>query len=109
MSRSAPPISASTRSAYLARIDAAQVGEIHLAGHATEYFDDGAVLKIDDHGSAVSAGCWRLYEAFIARSGPRPTLIERDTNLPSFAELTAEAARADAILEQHFVAPVHPR
>ena len=81
--------------AYLTRIDPALVGEIHLAGHNTEVFDDGSVLKVDDHGSAISDTCWDLYHGFISRSGPLPTLIERDTNLPSFQELAAEAARAD--------------
>jgi uncharacterized protein (UPF0276 family) len=31
-----------------------------------------------------------LYERLIRRIGPRPTLIERDDNLPSFSELLAE-------------------
>ena len=84
---------------YLARIDPGLVGEVHLAGHACEFYDDGSVLKIDDHGSAVSEQCWALYEAFIARSGPLPTLIERDTNLPSWDELAAEAAHADMLME----------
>lgn len=84
---------------YLARIDPAWVGEIHLAGHATHIFDDGAVLKIDDHGAPISERCWALYAAFIARSGARPTLIERDSNVPAYAELAAEAARADRMLE----------
>ncbi len=83
---------------YLAEIDPALVGEIHLAGHATEYYEDGSLLKIDDHGSPVSDKCWALYRDFIARAGPVPTLIERDSNLPDYAVLTAEAAMADALL-----------
>jgi len=85
---------------YLAAINADLVGEIHLAGHATEFYADGSVLKIDDHGSPVSERCWALYTDFIARSGPKPTLIERDTNLPAFDALIAEARRADQIMEQ---------
>ncbi len=42
---------------------------------------------------------WSLYERLIARIGARPTLIERDEHVPSFAELLAErdagAERAD--------------
>lgn len=91
--------------AYLARVDATLVGEIHLAGHATEFFEDGSVLRIDDHGSAVSETCWASYESFIARSGPRPTLIERDTNLPSYDVLMAEAMRADAALALPLLEP----
>lgn len=84
--------------AWLAAINPALVGEIHLAGHATEHHMDGTVLKIDDHGSPVSARCWSLYQDFIARSGPLPTLIERDTNVPAYEELIAEAVCANAVL-----------
>lgn len=93
-------------SAYLEQLDPALVGEIHLAGHATEHFDDGTRLKIDDHGAAISETCWSLYEAFIARAGRRPTLIERDTNIPSYDELIAEAHRADTIMRAFDVATV---
>jgi uncharacterized protein (UPF0276 family) len=39
-----------------------------------------------------------LYERFIRRAGPRPTLVEWDTNIPSFATLAGEAAAAKAVL-----------
>ena len=41
---------------------------------------------------------WALYERLIARIGPRPTLIERDDNLPAFDVLMAERAQAEAVL-----------
>jgi hypothetical protein len=41
---------------------------------------------------------WALYARLIERIGARPTLIERDDNVPSFAGLLAERARADAVL-----------
>lgn len=82
-------------------IDAALVGEMHLAGHATEDHPEGPLL-IDDHGSPVSAETWRLYTRFVNRAGPRPTLIEWDTDVPPFEVLLAEAAKADAIMQnQH--------
>jgi uncharacterized protein (UPF0276 family) len=40
-----------------------------------------------------------LFELLLARVGPRPTLIERDGNLPPFTDLMAERMRAQAILE----------
>jgi uncharacterized protein len=85
---------------WLAAIDPALVGEIHLAGHAVELHHDGTILLIDDHGSPVSERCWSLYRDFIARAGPIPTLIERDTNVPSFEELIAEAEHAATLLER---------
>ncbi|MEQ1538566.1 MAG: DUF692 domain-containing protein [Sphingorhabdus sp.] len=84
---------------YLSAIDPDWVGEIHLAGHATELHDSGP-LYIDDHGSTVSARVWELYGAFIQRAGPKPTLIEWDTDVPDYAILMAEAGKADAELRE---------
>ena len=80
--------------AFISGLPRGVVQEIHLAGHA----DNGGVL-IDDHGSRVCAQVWDLYAFAIARFGPLPTLIEWDTNIPALSVLTAEAARADEILE----------
>jgi uncharacterized protein len=84
---------------YLSAIDPDWVGEIHLAGHATEQHDSGP-LYIDDHGSAVSARVWELYADFIKRAGPKPTLIEWDTDVPDYAILIAQADKADAVLRE---------
>ena len=82
--------------AWLEAIPAKLVGEIHLAGHS---LDDEGTLLIDSHDAAVSDDVWRLYESFIDRIGAKPTLIERDGNLPPFAELMAERQRAQHVLE----------
>lgn len=92
---------------YLDALPLAAVGEIHLAGHACEH-PDGRPLLIDDHGSAVSEAVWQHYAALLARIGPRPTLIERDNDIPPFAELLAEATRADALLAHAGVATPVP-
>jgi len=81
--------------AFIAGVPAASVREIHLAGHAR----NGAIL-IDDHGSAVCDEVWQLYARAIGRFGPRPTLIEWDTDIPPLATLVTEAARADRVLEE---------
>ena len=85
------------RDAYIDAIDPAIVGEIHLAGHAREEHASGPLL-IDDHGSMVSDITWRLYRRFIDRAGARPTLIEWDSNIPDYAVLMAEVAKADHVL-----------
>ncbi len=72
-------------------IDAHTVGEIHLAG-----YDDAGALVIDDHGSPVREGVWQVYRHALRRLGPRPTLIEWDTRLPTLDELLAQAQRANA-------------
>jgi uncharacterized protein len=82
-------------SAWLDDIPAKLVGEIHLAGHM---LDGEGTLLIDSHDAPVSDDVWQLYQAFIARIGPAPTLIERDGNVPPFAELMAESNRAEGML-----------
>ena len=81
---------------WLSEIPAKLVGEIHLGGHSQ---DAGGQLLIDSHDESVSEPVWALYEEFVARVGPRPTLIERDSNVPPFVELIAERDRAQAILD----------
>ena len=85
--------------AYVDAIDPDWVGEIHLAGHAVEHHDSGPLL-IDDHGSPVTDTTWSLYRRFIERAGARPTLIEWDTDVPDYAVLTAEADKAQVIMDE---------
>jgi uncharacterized protein len=84
--------------AYVDAIDPDWVGEIHLAGHAVEQHDSGPLL-IDDHGSAVTDVTWALFERFIVRAGPKPVLIEWDTDVPDYDILMAEAHKAQAIMD----------
>jgi uncharacterized protein (UPF0276 family) len=81
--------------AWLDAIPADHVGEVHLAGHS---LDAEGSLLIDSHDAPVSEQVWALYAALVARIGPRPTLIERDGNLPPFAELLRERERARSVL-----------
>lgn len=85
--------------AYVDAVDPAWVGEIHLAGHTVEQHGSGPLL-IDDHGSSVTHATWTLYRHFIARGGTKPTLIEWDTDVPDYAVLMAESAKASAILNR---------
>ena len=83
---------------YLDAIDGRLVGEIHAAGYSIEDHGNGVRLAIDDHGSPVSEQCWGLLARLIDRIGPKPVLVERDNDIPAFAELAAECARADGLL-----------
>jgi uncharacterized protein (UPF0276 family) len=85
----------------------AAVGEIHLAGHAVRRVDDGVILRIDDHGSPVSAEVWSLFEIAIAHLGPKPALIEWDTDIPAFGVLQDEAATAQFLLDHIAWRPAH--
>ena len=84
--------------AYLADFPLEAVGEIHLGGHDAEDLPSGPLL-IDAHGSAVADPVWALFARTMARSGPLPTLIEWDNDVPEFGVLMAEADRAEAILQ----------
>lgn len=80
--------------AWLDRIPAEAVGEIHLAGHAVNEVGARRIL-IDDHGSAVAPAVWRLYDAALRRFPDAPALIEWDSNIPALDVLLAEAEAAD--------------
>ncbi|ADZ69280.1 DUF692 domain-containing protein [Polymorphum gilvum] len=83
---------------YLAAFPLAAVGEIHLGGHAPDADDEGRPLLIDAHDRAVDAQVWRLFADTVARSGPLPTLIEWDNDVPSWPVLKGQAEEADRIL-----------
>ena len=85
--------------AFVDAVPAAAVVEVHLAGHRVDPAL-GAALLIDSHDAPVAPAVWALYERFLARAGPRPTLIERDAALPPFAELLGERARAQGALDR---------
>lgn len=82
---------------YLTRIPAEAVREIHLAGHSRDD-EFGDALLIDSHDAPVAEAVWDLYRHYVERVGERPTLIERDDNIPDFPTLLAERNRAHDIL-----------
>lgn len=86
--------------AYLAGFPLARVGEIHLGGHDEQSDDAGAPLLIDAHGTPVAEPVWALYEHVIARTGPLPTLIEWDNDVPEWPVLAGEAERVRSILDR---------
>ncbi len=77
------------------------VEEIHLAGHAEDQDEDGARLLIDAHDRPVDDEVWQLYDIIIRQTGPLPTLIEWDNDVPEWPVLRREAQAADAILARH--------
>ena len=82
---------------YLDALPHDAIGEIHLAGHSPDP-EHGPALLIDSHDAPVSDEVWAIYDYLLALTGPVPTLIERDGNLPAFAELMAERDRAALIM-----------
>ena len=71
------------------------VGEIHLAGYTQ---DRATGLLIDGHDAPITEDVWALYATAVRRAGPVPTLIERDAEIPPFADLLIERDRAIGVL-----------
>ncbi len=83
--------------AYIDAFPTGTVGEIHLGGHDEDH-DGDAPLLIDSHGKPVADPVWTLLGYTLAKTGPKPLLIEWDTDVPPFATLRDEAARAETAL-----------
>ncbi len=88
-------------SRYLGEFPLQLVEEIHLAGHAQDLDDEGEILLIDAHDRPVADVVWGLYENVIAQTGPLPTLIEWDNDVPDWPVLKHEARLADVVLARH--------
>ena len=84
--------------AYIDGFPLGAVGEIHLGGHDDDADEAGDLLLIDSHGRAVADPVWALLDYTLARSGPRPVLIEWDNDVPDWPDLAAEAQRAAGAL-----------
>ncbi len=80
---------------YLDAIPPTRVKEIHLAG-----YEERSTYLFDTHGYRVHPPVWQLYEATLKRFGAVPTLIEWDTDIPTFDVLMAEADKAKQYLTQ---------
>ena len=74
------------------------MGEIHVGGHDEDTDDAGAPLLIDSHGKPVVDPVWALLEYTLARTGPKPVLVEWDNDVPDWPVLQAEAHRAASAL-----------
>lgn len=85
---------------YIDAFPVSRVGEIHLGGHAPDRDDEGRDLLIDAHDRGVADEVWALFGHTIERTGPVPTLVEWDNNVPEWAVLFGEARSADRLLQR---------
>jgi uncharacterized protein (UPF0276 family) len=81
--------------AFIMAIPAEAVEEYHLAGFSVR---DGCLVDTHDH--PVYPEVWKLYEFALQHIGPRPTLIEWDSDIPALPVLMGEAAKAQQRLEE---------
>jgi len=74
--------------AFLAGVPAQRVVYMHVAGHYVEAED----LRVDTHGADVCDPVWELLAAAYRHCGVRPTVLERDFNIPPLDILLQEVA-----------------
>ena len=77
---------------YLDHVDGDRVRQIHLAGHQ----NNGDHI-VDTHDHPVCDPVWDLYAETVRRIGVKPTMIERDDDIPDLPDLVDELNRARAI------------
>ncbi|MEM9458338.1 MAG: DUF692 domain-containing protein [Myxococcota bacterium] len=81
---------------WLRRIPLERVLQLHVAGH--ESWDE--TLLVDTHGATVKDEVYDMMAWVIERVGPRPVLLERDTNIPPLPEILDEIRRLDGVYQQ---------
>ena len=79
--------------AFIDRIPAERVVYLHVAGHYNEAPD----LIVDTHGADVVDPVWDLLGYTYRRIGVKPTLLERDFNIPPLPQLLAELGRVRSV------------
>jgi len=84
--------------AFIKTIPADAVKEYHLAGYRMR---DGCLVDTHDH--PVYPEVWDLYESVLQQIGPRPTLIEWDSDIPALAVLMGEAQQAQRRMDAFHV------
>jgi uncharacterized protein (UPF0276 family) len=89
--------------AFIDALPAERIAYLHIAGHYREAED----LIVDTHGAAVSDPVWSLLEYSYARIGHRPTLLERDFNIPPLPVLFAELGEVRKRLPVRTAKPRH--
>ena len=82
---------------FLQQIPGERIVYIHVAGHYNEADD----LVVDTHGAPVIDPVWQLLEQTYRQFGVKPTLLERDFNIPSVDDLLAEVSIIRSIQQRH--------
>jgi uncharacterized protein len=78
---------------FLKSLPGEKTAYIHIAGHYVE----SDVLRIDTHGAEVIPDVWELLKAAYQTFGVKPTLLERDFNIPPLDEILGEITMIQSI------------
>lgn len=82
--------------AFIHALPSHAIRYLHIAGHSRE--DDG--LIIDTHGAEIIDPVWQLLRQTYLHHGVKPTLLERDFNIPPLAELMTEYQQVKQLQQQ---------
>lgn len=78
---------------FLCQLPSERIAYVHVAGHQLESEN----LLIDTHGAAVVDPVWDLLQITYEQFGVRPTLLERDNDIPQLSELLVEVNQIRAM------------
>jgi uncharacterized protein (UPF0276 family) len=78
---------------FIQSLPAERIVYLHIAGHYRKAKD----LIVDTHGADVIDPVWLLLDKTYQTFGVRPSLLERDFNIPPLLELTAEVKHIAAL------------
>lgn len=81
---------------FLQAMPGERIAYYHIAGH---YQQDKALL-IDTHGANIPTPVWQLLQQAYQCHGVKPTLYERDFNLPPLRELCSELQQIKTLQQQ---------
>jgi uncharacterized protein (UPF0276 family) len=82
---------------FLKRLPHHRVGQIHLAGHTIR--KDG--FLVDTHDEAVRDEVWDLFSWYGKNFGHPSSMIERDGNIPEWAELEVELLKMKSLFQSN--------
>ncbi|MBK6921026.1 MAG: DUF692 domain-containing protein [Deltaproteobacteria bacterium] len=80
---------------WLRKVPLDRVIQLHIAGH-DRWEDD---LIVDTHGNTVRPEVYDLLAWVIERTGPKPVVLERDSDIPPLPTLLDEVARIDEVYQ----------
>lgn len=81
---------------FLQQLPLERVVQLHFVGG---HWHDG--ILIDSHSHSTPAEIWQLMDEVVANFPVKGIVLERDENLPAFAELVAELQQARHIAGSH--------
>jgi uncharacterized protein (UPF0276 family) len=82
--------------AFVKELPWERVVQLHFVGG---HWHDG--ILIDSHSQSTPIEVWKLMDEVVAKMPVKGVVLERDENLPTFAELTAELQHAREIGRSH--------